>query len=192
MENKYKNIHQDLIELSRRNDSSAQFKLYKLYYKAMYNSCYRIVRCPAEAEDIMQESFLSAFKNISSFSGNVSYGSWLKRIVINKAIDFVKKKKIEIISLNEEVTIKQEEEDCVFENTIEEALKIKENIDKLAPGYGIILNLYLLEGYDHEEIAGILNISSSTSRSQYLRAKKSLILKMNEKDNSIISTKKSV
>ncbi|MFA5727706.1 MAG: sigma-70 family RNA polymerase sigma factor, partial [Saccharofermentanaceae bacterium] len=95
------NIHQDLIEACRKGDRSAQFKIYKLYYKAMYNTCLRIVNDTAEAEDIMQESFLDAFERLESYTGEGTFGSWLKRIVINRSLDFLRKEK-DYISLEEE------------------------------------------------------------------------------------------
>ena len=181
----FRNLHQDLLDGCKTGDQKAQFQIYKLYYKAMYNTSLRIVNNNMEAEDIMQESFLSAFEKIDTYSGTVSFGAWLKRIVINRSLDALGKKKAVFEDIeshfgimdnspedhdrNEEVDVKVEE--------------IKEAIEKLPDGYRIILSLYLLEGYDHDEIAEILNITSSTSRSQLSRAKQKLIqeLKKNEK-----------
>jgi RNA polymerase sigma factor (sigma-70 family) len=81
------NIHQTLIEGCKKMDQKAQFQIYKLYYKAMYNTSLRIVNDPMEAEDIMQEAFLSAFEQIGTYSGNVSFGAWLKSIVQNHSIN---------------------------------------------------------------------------------------------------------
>lgn len=142
----------------------------------MYNSSLRIVKDELEAEDIMQEAFLSAFKNISKYKGEVSFGAWLKRIVINRSLDSLKKKKLEIFPLEDELyKLKQEESVYEVEDTKEQIELIKKGIDLLPTGYQIVLNLYLLEGYDHEEIAKVLNVNASTSRSQFLRAKKKLI-----------------
>jgi len=173
----FRNLHQDLLDGCKTGDQKAQFQIYKLYYKAMYNTSLRIVNNSMEAEDVMQESFLSAFEKIDTYSGTVSCGAWLKRIVINRSLDALGKKKAvfedieshfgimdnspEDAARNEEVDVKVEE--------------IKEAIEKLPDGYRIILSLYLLEGYDHDEIAEILKISSSTSRSQLSRAKQKLI-----------------
>ena len=85
------NIHQNLIEDCKRMDQKAQFQIYKLYYKAMYNISLRIVNNPMEAEDIMQESFLVAFEQINTYSGNVSFSAWLKSIVQNRSIDIWRK-----------------------------------------------------------------------------------------------------
>lgn len=176
MSSLYPNIHQDLIELCGKNDPKAQFKIYKLYYKAMYNSSLRIVKDELEAEDIMQEAFLSAFKNINKYKGEVSFGAWLKRIVVNRSLDSLKKKKLELFPLeNELYKLKDEEYNYNIEDNKEQIEQIKNAIDLLPSGYRIILSLYLLEGYDHEEIANIMDVNASTSRSQYLRAKKKLI-----------------
>ena len=93
MEPKYKNIHQELINECKAGNSKAQFEIYKLYYKAMYNTSHRIVNNVQDAEDIMQESFLSAFEKIDSYEGNVSFGSWLKKIAANKSLDHLRKNK---------------------------------------------------------------------------------------------------
>ena len=95
------NIHQGLIDACRTGDRKAQYEIYKLYYKAMYNTCLRIVNDTAEAEDIMQESFLDAFQRIDTYTGTGTFGSWLKRIVVNRSLDFIRKQK-EFTSLSEE------------------------------------------------------------------------------------------
>ena len=176
MNSNYQNIHQDLIDACRHGNDKAQFEIYKLYYKAMYNSCLRIVNNTQEAEDIMQEAFLSAFHKINSYKGEVSFGAWLKRIVVNKALDFLKKNKIDNLLLDEKLNQPSEEDEThrniEVENNVTE---IKKAIEQLPSGYRIVLSLYLIEAYDHEEIGEILNISASTSRSQYNRAKKKLI-----------------
>jgi len=147
----------------------------------MYNSSFRIVNNQADAEDIMQESFLKAFQNLGKYKGQVSFGAWLKRIVVNQSLDYLRKRKIEIVTLDESSDIISEyeadnswevEDDTSYENVIKE-------INMLAEGYRLILNLYLIEGYSHSEIAEMLNISSSTSRSQFNRAKKRLLERIN-------------
>ena len=179
----FRNLHQDLLDGCKAGDQKAQFQIYKLYYKAMYNTSLRIVNDTMEAEDIMQESFLSAFEKIDTYSGTVSFGAWLKRIVINRSLDALSKRKaifedIEahtgIRDVGSEETSRQEDLDLKVE-------EVKEAISKLPDGYRIILSLYLLEGYDHDEIAEILGISSSTSRSQLSRAKQKLISELKKK-----------
>ncbi len=175
MSSNYQNIHQDLIDACRQGNAKAQFEIYKLYYKAMYNSCLRILNNTQEAEDVMQEAFLSAFDKISSYKGEVSFGAWLKRIVVNKALDYLKKNKIDCLPIDDKIHQLSEEEIEKNEFTTNSIDLIKQAMEQLPSGYRIVLNLYLIEAYDHEEIAKILNISASTSRSQYNRAKKKLI-----------------
>ena len=171
MEEYYRNIHQDIIDKCKNKDREAQFHLYKLYSKSMYNTCLRITGNTAEAEDIIQEAFLSAFSKLYSYNGKVSFGSWLKKIVINRSLDSLKKNKKFVF---EEVT-EDYQEDETTENDIKiTPQQLKYALDELHENYRIIFNLYYLEGYDHEEIAEILNISSGTSRVQLLRAKNKL------------------
>jgi RNA polymerase sigma factor (sigma-70 family) len=178
--------HGELIEKCREGDRKAQYELYGLYYKAMYNTCLRIISRAEEAEDIMQEAFLSAFHKIRTYKGEVSFGAWLKKIVINKSIDALRQKKIRF----EEITPEEPDEarengiDLVEDNdqTIEMMVKrIKDAMKELPPGYQVVLSLALIEGYDHEEIAQILSIGKSTSRSQLVRAKRKLTEIINRK-----------
>ena len=170
METPYQNIHQELIEQCRRGNSKAQFQMYKLYYKSMYSVCLRIVNDEGEAEDIMQESFLKAFRKIDTYRGEVSFGAWLKKIVINRSLDHLKKKKVQF----EEVSTRMQLPDDNEEYREVDLEQIKKAIRSLPDGYRTILSLHLIEGYDHEEISEILGISNSASRTQYSRAKAKL------------------
>jgi RNA polymerase sigma factor (sigma-70 family) len=176
------NLHQDLINGCKRNDQKAQFQIYKLYYKAMFNTSLRIVNDTMEAEDIMQESFLSAFEKIGSYSGTVSFGAWLKKIVQNRSLDYLRKKRKliyeDIESLQEadnnfSETVSLDEESDPLMNKIIEAIKLLPEI------YHKVVSLYLFEGYDHEEISHILSIPSSTSRSHFSRARYKIISEIN-------------
>jgi len=173
----FRNLHQDLLDGCKAGDQKAQFQIYKLYYKAMYNTSLRIVNNSMEAEDIMQESFLSAFEKMDTYSGTVSFGAWLKRIVINRSLDILGKRKAVFEDIESHIGIRDEspdESDRNYETDIK-VDEVKETIKRLPDGYRIILSLYLLEGYDHDEIAEIMRISSSTSRSQLSRAKQKLL-----------------
>ena len=178
----FKNIHQDLINGCIEGDQKAQFQIYKLYYKAMYNTSLRIVNDTMEAEDIMQESFLSAFEKIDTYSGTVSFGAWLKKIVINRSLDNLNKRKAIFEEIDTHIGIRDDsQEDAARKEEIDVKVEeVKEAINRLPDGYRVILTLYLLEGYDHDEIADILSINSSTSRSQLSRAKQKLISELNE------------
>ena len=178
----YPNIHQDLINRCRDRDRGAQFEIYGLYYKAMYNASLRIVQDPGEAEDIMQESFLSAFEKIDTYSGTVSFGAWLKKIVINRSLDSLKKRRLSFEILEEGAVPDIAEEDAA-EDIGERIEEIRSAIMRLPDGFRIVLTLYLLEGYDHEEIGQILDITPSTSRSQYTRARQKLLAMLKKKSH---------
>jgi len=171
-----KNIHEDLIRGCRVNDRKAQVQVYKLYYKAMYNTALRILNNAVEAEDVMQESFLEAFRKIETYREESSFGTWLKRIVISKSVDSFRKSR-DLVSLDEydtEVQEQMEDENYiqVLSTRVEE---IRKAIHALPDNHRVILSLFLLEGYDHEEIAQILNISYGLSRTRYSRARKKLL-----------------
>ncbi|WP_423128652.1 RNA polymerase sigma factor [Gaoshiqia sp. Z1-71] len=172
MEALYKNIHQDIIDRCRQGNREAQFQLYKLYYKSMYNTCLRMVGNEADAEDIMQESFLNAFKKIDSYEGKVSFGAWIKKIVINRSLDYLKKRKVTFEEINEKLA--DEIENPLMEMREVDLEKLKKAVMQLPEGYRVVLSLYLLEGYDHDEISEILHITNVSSRTQLLRAKKKL------------------
>ncbi|MBU3822214.1 sigma-70 family RNA polymerase sigma factor [Flavobacteriaceae bacterium XHP0103] len=144
-----------------------------LYIDAMYNVCKRIVKIDEDAEDIIQDCFIEAFGKLSSFRYESTFGSWLKKIVINKSINHLKKRKIQIVPLNNEIYHLKEE---TIENSPKmDIKKVSKGIELLPAGYQQIINLYLIEGYDHVEIGEVLGITASTSKSQYHRAKKKLI-----------------
>jgi len=169
--NKYINIHQDLLDRCMTSDQRAQFEIYRLYYKSMYNSSLRIVRVPEEAEDIMQESFLIAFQKLKTYSGEVSFGAWLKKIVINRSLDLLRKRKLVFEELHAELPVVCETEPETEPITVEE---IKSAINSLSDGYRTILSLILLEGYNHEEVSEFLGIKNVTSRTQFSRARQRL------------------
>ena len=165
--------HDDLIARCKAGDREAHYSLYKRYSKAMYNVGYRITRNDAEAEDVLQEAFINAFRNLDSYRGDATFGAWLKRIVVNKAINALNKKKHETIPEDEHWDIADVEQPTEYIDnlTVE---RVKHSIAQLPDGYRSVLSLYLLEGYDHQEIAEILGITESTSKSQLNRAKNKL------------------
>jgi len=179
----FRNLHQDLLDGCKVGDQKAQFQIYKLYYKAMYNTSLRIVNDTMEAEDIMQESFLSAFEKIDTYSGTVSFGAWLKKIVVNRSLDYLNKRKAVFEDIDSHAGIRDERDDDAerYEELDIRVEEVKQAIDRLPDGYRVILSLYLLEGYDHDEIAEIMSINSSTSRSQLSRAKQKLIFELKGK-----------
>ena len=156
-------------------------QLYNLYCKAMFVVANRYVNDSFLAEDIMQESFIKAFKSIDRYKNEVPFGAWLKRIVINQSIDALKKKKLELISMNEETLRVVDDEDWKVDESIT-VDEVKSAINDLKEKYRLVLSLYLFEGYDHDEISQILGIKSNTSRTHLLRGKR--ILKKKLKSSS--------
>ena len=156
-----------------------------MHVQAMYNTCVRIVVNQFDAEDILQESFVSAFKSLESFKGESSFGAWLKRIVINKSLNALRQKKYSFTDLDNLQVAQEELDDDEIPEVAPEA--IHEAIKTLPEKARVVLNLYLLEGYMHKEIAEMLEISESTSKSQYQRAKKLLRDKLSVERNLCVA-----
>jgi RNA polymerase sigma factor (sigma-70 family) len=167
------NIHAELIERCKLGDRDAHYQLYRLYSKAMYNVAYRIIGREEDAEDALQEAFISGFRNLESYRGDAAFGAWIKRIVVNKAINIVKKRRFESIPDDDRWDVAEANDNAEYkeELTVD---RVKHAISQLPDGYRSVLTLYLLEGYDHQEIAEIMEISESTSKSQLNRAKAKL------------------
>lgn len=169
---------EELLEKCRIGDQRAQMVIYNKYYKAMYNTSLRIVKHEAEAEDIMQESFLNAFTKLDSWQGTSTFGAWLKKIVVNRSINtYNKKLKYQEVTYTDQ--LKYTEDDGIGIDREEEqqnpkVRKLLKAMDELKENYRIALTLHLIEGYDHEEICDILNISYANCRTTISRAKESL------------------
>lgn len=165
--------HADVIEQCRHGDQDAFYRLYTLYARSMYNVSYRIVNNTGEAEDVLQEAFISAFRNLHYYRADATFGSWLKRIVVNKAINAIKKRRTEQLPESDDFDVVDptDHEEREFPFSIE---TVRKAISTLPDGYRSVISLYLIEGYDHAEIAEILGISESTSKSQFNRSKKKL------------------
>jgi RNA polymerase sigma-70 factor (ECF subfamily) len=176
-----KQIHQPIINQCKNNNAKAQIQLYNLYCEAMFTVAHRYVKDRFVAEDVMQDAFIKAFKNIHSYKNEVAFGAWLKRIVINQSIDQLKKKKLELIAINDEIISKSDDDDWNIESDIS-IEGIVAMINKLKEKYRLVLTLYLLEGFDHQEISEVLSITENTSRTHLLRGKK--ILKAQLKNTS--------
>jgi len=168
-----RHIHQDLIDRCKLNDQQAQLKVYQLYHRAVYTTAVRLMRNTMDAEEMMQEAFLTAFNKLHLYQSGSSFGAWIKQITVRKCIDQLRLKELEWTSLKEEDSFEEQPSSDNEWNKFE-VERITKTIQEMPNGYRTILSLYLLEGYDHEEIGTILEISSSTSRSQYTRAKKKL------------------
>ncbi len=160
-------INHELIRQCIAGDRVAQYRLYKLFAKPMYNLCLRMVNDPAEAEDLLQEAFVRVFGEMGGYRCESTPGAWIRRIVVNRCLNFLRKKKVVFESLDA-ADVADEPEQSGYPNIGPE--EIRESIGALPEGARVVLALYLFEGYRHSDIASMLGISESTSKSQYRRA----------------------
>ncbi len=167
----------DLLPLCQRGEQYAQLEVYNRYYKAMYNTSLRIVKDTAEAEDVMQDSFLSAFTKLDSFNGDASFGSWLKRIVVNNSLNsYQKSKRRDETPLENHLYKIEEDTEGISEDDFS-SVKVQEVLqamNDLKDSYRQSLSLHLIEGYDYEEMSEIMNVSYANCRTTVSRAKESL------------------
>jgi RNA polymerase sigma-70 factor (ECF subfamily) len=169
----YTDMHRELIEQCRRGDRKAFREVYRLYSKGMYNVALRMTGLAHIAEDVLQEAFTDAFTTLDRFRNESTFGAWLKRIVVYKCYDYLNSKSSGIEFLDDmEVFDSADEEPLLNEEDLaREVQRVKNAVQLLPDGSRTVLSLYLFEGYDHTEIAQILNISESTSKTQYMRAR---------------------
>lgn len=169
----YASTHREIVEACKKGDRQAQFELYRLYGKAMYNVCLRMVKNETDAEDLLQISFVDIFTKLDSFRFQSSIGAWIKRIVINNCINFLKKRRIPL----EELDVERHDHSPPSTSAPVMGISVeavRSAIMELPDGYRIVFSLYMLEGYDHKEIGEILGVTEATSKSQYSRAKRKL------------------
>lgn len=172
MNNDCFDIDSDLIERCRNGEPKAQFMLFRKYAKAMYNIAIRFTNNRMDAEDILQESFITAFEKLPELVNTISFPGWLKRIVINRCIDHARRNKLIFDDLDDKLaneTVEENEPDFTIDPAI-----VHDLIRKLPEGGRTVLVLHILEGYKHREIAEMLGITESTSKTQYSRALKLL------------------
>ncbi len=175
----------DIIEQCKQNNRKAQLQVYNQYCNGMYIVAKRFLNDAADAEDVVQEAFIKAFSKLDQYKAEVTFGAWLKRIVINKSIDFLKSKKQHLVELDEVhlKIIDTTNDDKWLVNDDITLNDVKEAIKKLPETYQYVVMLYLIEGYDHQEISEILKITEVASRTQLSRGKvklqELLILKRN-------------
>jgi RNA polymerase sigma factor (sigma-70 family) len=168
-----------IVSRCRRGEARAQFMLYKQYSKAMYNIAIRFLNNRMDAEDILQESFITAFGKLNELANDNAFGSWLKRIVINNCITHLKRNKQAFEDINGYASVADTDEPDHFPD-IDPAM-IHKAIKDLPAGGRTILALHALEGYKHREIAELLGISESTSKSQYKRSLELLYVNLKQK-----------
>ncbi|MFD1064110.1 RNA polymerase sigma factor [Winogradskyella litorisediminis] len=165
----------DIIEKCKRNDRKAQVELYKQYCDGMLIVAKRFINDTMAAEDVVQEAFIKAFLKLEQYKAEVTFGAWLKRIVVNKSIDFLKSQKKRLVDIDEmqlKVVDANDDDWSVANDVTIEDVKIA--IEQLPEKYKYVIMLYLIEGYDHQEISEILNISEVASRTQLSRGKAKL------------------
>ncbi len=165
-------IHTEIVDRCLAGDREAYEELYRLYARAMFNVSLRITNDHEEAEDVLQEAFVSAFQYLNTYNKTATFGAWLKRIVVNKSLNHIKRRKLEVIPIEDELDVIEEYDIVDFDYNV---AQVKRAMEQLPDGYRTVFSLYLLEGYDHGEIASIMGIAESTSKSQYNRSKKKLI-----------------
>ena len=167
-----------LVKLCKKGDAKAQFKLYKLYVKGMYNVAMRMTNSKAVSEDVLQDAFVKAFSEINKLKDERAFGGWLKRIVVNRCIDVSRKDKLSFVDME---SIQHQHLDIAEEidGEIDPEL-VHELIKKLPDGAREILVMRALEGYRHAEIGEKLGISESTAKTQFFRAKQLLAKMINE------------
>jgi len=161
-----------LIEDCKANSKKAQIALYRKYNQGMYRIAYRLLRNVEDAEDVIQESFLNAFKKIHQFKGDVTFGAWLKKIVVNRSINQLQKNQLTLVDMDESNLAHIQSVDKNPTSHGNKVLKeVKSAISVLPEKYRYVVMLYLIEGFDHLEIAEILNISVPTSKTRLSRGK---------------------
>ena len=175
MEAVYVDKHYNLVVECKQGSKKACYELYRLYAKAMLNVAFRIVGNVGEAEDVLQEAFTDAFNRLKDFRQETTFGLWLKQIVIHRSINLLRKRKLDFVELEDGHLDNVPNEEARDDEDVEyHVAQIKEAMKELPEGYRVVISLYLLEGYDHEEIGQVLNITENTSRTQFLRAKRKL------------------
>lgn len=168
-------ITTQIIEDCKKGNQQAFNQVYQNCARGVYNAIWRIVKNNEEAEDILQDTFVSAFTSMDKYRGDASLYGWIKRIGINKSLNTINKRKLDLVNDDQilDFTVADEEKNWEEEVNMEVST-IKEKMDSLPEGFRLVLTLYLFEDYSHKEIAVSLGISESTSKTQYLRGKKKL------------------
>jgi RNA polymerase sigma-70 factor (ECF subfamily) len=166
-------FQKQLIEKCKQNNRQAQMQLYNQYCQGMYIVAKRFVKQETEAEDVVQDAFIKAFSKLHQYEANVTFGAWLKRIVINTSIDALKSKNQRLVELDEvhlKVVDASEDDKWLVDDAVT-IDQIKKAINTLSEKYRYVVMLYLIEGYDHQEISEILQITEVASRTQLYRGK---------------------
>jgi RNA polymerase sigma factor (sigma-70 family) len=176
------NSEKELIRSCLDKDPKAQEQLYRRFAPKMYGVCLRYARSRMEAEDILQEGFIKVFNHLPDYRFEGVFEGWIRRTIVNTAINYYKQKSKEWA----EISLEKAEETHSYDESIIDKLSAQELlgiIQQLPEGYRIIFNLYIIEGYTHQEIGKILNISENTSKSQLSRARAALQQKIKQRNS---------
>lgn len=166
------------ISACQANEEWALKKLYVDHYSVMLPVCLRYANCEEDALDILHEGFIKVFRYIAKYKAGTSLGSWIRRIMINTSIDYYRReKRRRTENLDNAYSVSSKNVDAVSTLTTEEIIKA---LQSLTTAYRSVFNLYVIEGYSHKEVAKILNITESTSRSNLVKARTKLRAKLAE------------
>lgn len=163
----------ELVKKCLQGKREAQHQLYRLFAPKMMGVCYRYASSREEAEDYLQETFIAVFTKLHQYRGEGDLGAWIRRIAVNTSLNNLKKSPPQTDDYYDTADLEQEFTADTNDN------ELMELIQGLPSGYRTVFNLYAIEGYSHDEIAGMLNIKASTSRSQFARAREILMNKLN-------------
>ena len=163
-------IEQSLIEACNNNNAAAQRELYNRFSGVLFGVCYRYAFRREDAEDMLQEGFIKIFKNIESFGNKGNFEGWMKKVMVNTCINYLKKNKrlTEMLNIENAYTLEIQEESIASKLL---GKQVMECLRMMPIGYRTVINLFAIEGYSHKEIAEMLAITESTSRSQFVRGK---------------------
>jgi RNA polymerase sigma-70 factor (ECF subfamily) len=165
----YRAKEDDLVKGCKRGDHHAQQQLFDLYSGRMYGVCSRYVKNTMQAEDILVMAFTKVFEKISQFKGEGSFEGWVRRIMVNESLSYLRKTRSMVVETDLEKADREPDYDRLSDHL--EAEDLLKMIEKLPPGYRIVFNMYAIDGYSHKEIAEELGISENTSKSQLSRAR---------------------
>lgn len=177
---------ENFLKAIARREQWAQKKLYEDYYSSMMGVCLRYSNNGDDALDILHEGFIKVFKNIGKFRPGTSLSAWIRRIMVNTAIDFYRKNiRRRTEDLDQAYQVSSSDVDVVSQYTEKEILIA---VQTLTPGYRTVFNLYIIEGYSHREIAEKLGITESTSRSNLVKARSKLQVILTKQANFLVKT----
>ena len=165
----YRSREDELLKGCQRRDRNAQQQLFDLYSSKMYALCYRYVRHAMEAEDILVTAFTKIFERIDQFKGEGSFEGWIRRIMVNEALTYLRKSRTMYLETDLEQADREPDYDRIGDHL--EAEDLMKMIQELPAGYRLVFNMYAIDGYSHKEIAEHLGISENTSKSQLSRAR---------------------